>query len=234
MKRIWITRASPGAEATAERLRALGHEPAVAPVLEVRGLPGPIDLTGVGALAFTSANAVRVFAARSAARSLPVFAVGAATATAADAAGFPNIVSADGDVDALARVIRANAGSIDGVVLHPAAAEPAGDLIGALAKCGVEARAVTTYETVPAEVPAAVLDALPALDGVLIHSPRAGRRVAEILRGRPAPNLVAYCLSPQISATLTMLEMGRVTTAPLPTEDALLSLLAESPPRKST
>lgn len=234
MKRIWITRASPGAEATAERVRALDFEPVIAPVLEVRELPVTIDLTGVGALAFTSANAVRVFAARAVTRNLPVFAVGAATAAAAKAAGFPNIVSADGDVDDLARTIRARAKSIEGVVLHPAAAEPAGDLIGALTKDGVEARAVTIYETVPADVPAAVLNALSEIDGVIVHSPKAGRQLAEILRGRPAPNLIAYCLSPQVCATLTMLDLGRVATAPLPTEDALLSLLAEIPSRKST
>jgi uroporphyrinogen-III synthase len=234
LKRIWITRASPGAEATAERVRALGYEPVIAPVLQVRDLPGNIDLAGVGALAFTSANAVRMFAARSATRDLPVFTVGAATAAAAEAAGFPIVVSAEGDVDDLARAILARADTVEGVVLHPAAAEPAGDLIGALANGGVEARAVTVYETVHAEVPARVQNEFSELDGVLIHSPRAGRRVAEILRASPAPNLIAYCLSPQISATLTMLDLGRVATAPLPTEDALLSLLAESPPRKST
>ena len=56
---VWVTRAQPGAAATAERLRAMGYEPLVAPLLEVRTLPGgPIDLTGVAALAFTSASGI--------------------------------------------------------------------------------------------------------------------------------------------------------------------------------
>ena len=82
---------------------ALGFEPVVAPLLTVRALgEGPIDLAGVGAIAFTSANAVAAFAARSPARSLPVFAVGESTAAAARSAGFRAVLSTEGDVNALA------------------------------------------------------------------------------------------------------------------------------------
>ena len=35
---IWITRAQPGADQTAERVRALGHEVLVAPLLEVKAV----------------------------------------------------------------------------------------------------------------------------------------------------------------------------------------------------
>jgi uroporphyrinogen-III synthase len=145
-----------------------------------------------------------------------------------------NVVSADGDVAALARTIQAHAEGIGGTILHPAAAEPAGDLVGTLASGGVTARAITIYETVPAQVSDAVLSLLDVMDGVLVHSPRAGRRLAEILAGRPARNLTAYCLSSEVSATLTSLDLGGVSVATLPTEDALLSLLAEIPPRKAT
>ncbi|MGI8842005.1 MAG: uroporphyrinogen-III synthase, partial [Caulobacteraceae bacterium] len=119
MKTVWITRAPPGAEATAERVRALGFAPVVAPLLAVRAVgEGPIDLVGVGALAFTSANAVAAFAARSPEGVVPVFAVGEATAAAARAAGFSAVVSADGDVAALAATIAARAGALTGAVLH--------------------------------------------------------------------------------------------------------------------
>ncbi len=226
MRRIWITRALPGAESTAERVRGLGFEAIVAPVLKLRDLPGPIDLAGVGALAFTSANAVRAFAARTRRRDLPVFAVGEATAGAARLAGFAEVVSADGDVAALARLIARSATAPGGVVLHPGAAEPAGDMTRALEGAGIEVRAVSLYETVAAEVPAAVLEGLGAIEGVLVHSPKAGRRLAEILAARSAPHLTAYCLSPEVCVPLESLDIGRVIAAPLPTEDALLSLMA--------
>ena len=81
--RIWITRAAPEAEATAQRVRALGHEPVVASLLEVQAGGETPDLAGVGALAFTSRNGVRAFAALSPERNLPVLTVGDATAQAA-------------------------------------------------------------------------------------------------------------------------------------------------------
>src|SRR4051812_13210942 len=95
-QKIWITRAQPGADVTAERVRALGHDVLVTPLLSVRALPGVhIDLIGVAALAFTSANGVRAFADLTGERNLKVFAVGAATALAARAVGFKTVLSAD-------------------------------------------------------------------------------------------------------------------------------------------
>jgi uroporphyrinogen-III synthase len=223
LKILWITRASPGAEATAARLRSLGYEPLVAPVLEVRRLPATIDLAGVAALAFTSANGVRAFAALCDERDRLVFAVGAATAEAARAAGFAAVQSADGDVDALVRTLATV--QLAGPVLHPGAAEPAGHLVRDLARLGVTARAVTVYETVAAALPAGFLDGLAGFDGVLVYSPRAGRRLAELLRHTAAPNLRAYCLSPEVAATLRGLAIGPLIAAPLPNEDALLSLI---------
>ncbi len=234
MKRVWITRAQPGAQATAERVAALGLQPVVAPVLAVRELPARIDLTGVGALAFTSANAVRAFAARCQARELPVFAVGAATATAAEEVGFGEVVSANGDVADLARLIARDTGELTGVVLHPSASEPAGDLAGTLKRAGVEARALALYETVPVEVPRSVLDTLGTIEDVLVHSPKAARRLASVLAGRPVAHMTAYALSPEVCAPLAGLGLAQTITAPLPTEDALLSLLAGTTPRKAT
>ena len=38
-QKIWVTRAQPGADVTAERVRALGHDAIVAPLLAVKVLP---------------------------------------------------------------------------------------------------------------------------------------------------------------------------------------------------
>src|SRR5205814_936155 len=81
--RIWITRAQPAADVTADRVRALGHEALVAPLLAVRTLPeADVSLSGIAALAFTSADGVRAFADRSGERTRRVCAVGAAPAPA--------------------------------------------------------------------------------------------------------------------------------------------------------
>jgi hypothetical protein len=135
---VWITRARPGALATAERVRDLGFEVLVDPLLVVETLDAELDLSHVTALAFTSANGVEAFARLSDARGLPVFAVGRATAKAAHVEGFASVSSADGDVEDLCDLIAAGAA---GPVLWAGAKEPAGDLVGMLRGCGVMAKA---------------------------------------------------------------------------------------------
>lgn len=229
-QRIWITRAQPGAEATAERVRALGHDAVVAPLLAVRSLPDvAVDLTGVAALAFTSANGVRAFADASAERGLKVFAVGAATAQAARAAGFRSVLSADGDVEALAEGIAVRRGELRGVVLHPGAAEPAGDLAGALEKHGVEARRLVLYETAAVSLNSAEAEALARSDAVLLHSPRAAQVLAKVLRGHPAPQMRALGLSKAVVKPLSRTRLAAKAYPSVPLEAALLNLIDRHP-----
>ena len=223
---IWVTRAQPGAEATAGRLRELNIEAVVEPLLEVRPAPNiAIDLTGVSAIAFTSANAVAAFAARSAERTIRVFAVGDATASAARAQRFGNVLSARGDVAALASALATRRRELPGVVLYPAAAEPAQDLAGALEAVGLTVRQVTLYETVALEPSETLLERLPRIDGVLVHSAKAAKALAAFLKTRPAPGLSAFCLSRQIARPLARCGLAAVVSAESPNEAALLALL---------
>jgi uroporphyrinogen-III synthase len=225
---IWITRTQPGAEATAQRVRALGHEAVVAPLLAVRTIPDvTVDLSGVAALAFTSANGVRAFADATGERGLKVFAVGAATAQAARGAGFKSVLSADGDVEALAEGIAARRGELRGVVLHPGAAEPAGDLAGALERQGVEARRLILYETAPVEdIDTATLA---KSDAVLLHSPRAAQALARLLKDHPAPGLRALGLSKAVMKPLARTKLAAKAFPPFPLEAALLNLIDRRP-----
>ena len=220
--RIWITRAEPEAEATAQRLRALGHEPVLAPLLEVQPIGAAPSLDGVGALAFTSRNGVRAFAAHSPARGLPVFAVGDATAGEARNAGFADVASASGDVAALAELIAARKDALKGQVLYLAPEEPAGDLIADLVDRGVAARAEVVYRTAPVEI-----SAIPAeIDALLVHSPKAARRLA----GTPAveaaaPSLAVICISAAAAEPLQGLGFAEVLVSPAPNEAALIQRL---------
>ncbi len=210
MSTVWITRAEPGASATAARVRALGCEAVVAPLIEIHPLEPKIDLAGVGALAFTSAAGVAAFARLAAERRLPVFAVGEATARAAREAGFAEVVSADGDVAALAALIARR--PFPGALLHPGAAELAGE-IGA-------ARTLAVYETRPAALPANF--DIARIDAVLLHSPKAAHLLAPLLP--PAPGPTVLCLSPAVAAPLAARNVS-LRIAPAPNEDALLGLL---------
>jgi uroporphyrinogen-III synthase len=221
---VWITRARPGALATAERVRAFGFEAVIDPLLTVETLHAEIDLTHVAGLAFTSANGVEAFAQLSEARGLPVFTVGRATARAAQGEGFASVSSADGDVEDLCELI---AGAAGGPVLWAGAKEPAGDLVGMLRGCGVIARGVAVYETMERAPSPETLARLDAPFTALVHSPRAAHVLAAILRERPASNLRALCLSEAVAAPLLGLsELRSLAFAPRPDETALLELLA--------
>ena len=229
-QRIWITRAQPGADATADRVRALGHDALVAPLLAVRVLPDvSVELSGVAALAFTSANGVRAFADASGERGLKVFAVGAATAQAARQAGFRSVLSADGDVEALAEGIAVRRSELKGAVLHPGAAEPAGDLAGALEKHGVEARRLILYETAPVSLAEEQAAMLSRADAVLLHSPRAAQVLAKVLKAHPAPEMRALGLSKAVVKPLARTRMAAKAYPPFPLEAALLNLIDRRP-----
>ena len=202
----------------------MGLEPLVAPLLTVEPIVAEIDMSGVGALAFTSANGVRAFAERrdclEACRDFVVFVVGAATAEAARAAGFPEVRSADGDVEALAAIIaRERPG---GLVLCPGAEQRAGDLVGELSRAGVEVRAVAVYRTVP--TPGPKHRELEEVAAILIHSPRAASVLATLgldLSGMTVVGLSSACLKP-----LARTPVRRWVVAERPTEDALLEALS--------
>ena len=198
----------------------------VAPLLATCALEAPTpDLEGVAAIAFTSAAGVRAFAALTPNRDRPVFAVGAATAAAARAAGFAEVRDADGSARDLA-VLIAEARP-PGRVLAPGAREPAFDLPAALGMAGVAAEALPVYATVPVRpAPRRVLALLSAgrLDAVLLQSGAAARalEVAVSTLGPTRPPLV-LALSPACLPT-TLSWPSR--TAATPRTRDLLALLA--------
>ncbi len=119
-QRIWITRAQPAADVTAERVRALGHEALVAPLLAVHLIePVQIDLAGVAALAFTSANGSARLRREMSGTVAAGVRGGRRHAQAARAVGFRSVLSADGDVEALAEGIGLRRSELKGAVLHP-------------------------------------------------------------------------------------------------------------------
>jgi uroporphyrinogen-III synthase len=226
-RRVLVTRAEPGASETADRLKAMGCEPLVEPMFAVE--PVSPSLPEFDALAFTSANGVRMFAKLSGRRDVPVFCVGGRTAGAAREAGFRDIVSAEGDVAALTALIESRL-SPGARLLHSGNAESQGDLAGTIRNRGRRADFVATYRAVPVRAPgpslAAHIRGLASFDDVLVHSPRG----AEILKGflvgaqNPAPFDLA-AISTAAAAPLAPFAR-RTEIAASPDEMALLAALA--------
>jgi len=105
--RVVVTRPQADSERTAAALEALGHEVLVTPLMRIE--PVAADLAGTwSAIVITSANALQAVPV-TAAKTLPVFAVGDRSAEAARQAGFAEVSSANGDIKDLVRLVAARA-----------------------------------------------------------------------------------------------------------------------------
>jgi len=232
--RLFVTRPEQDAGATARRLAELGHRAILAPLMEVRVLPGPaLDLAGVQAVLLTSANGARALAERQGrpVTGLSVLAVGDATARAARDAGMGHVESAGGDVDDLARLVGARLTPGGGALLHVAGTKVAGDLSGMLAAAGFTCLREVLYEARAAtSLPESARRALAegAADGVLLYSPRSAALFRDLARaaglGDALGSLTALCLSAAVAAGAGG-GWGRVAVAERPTEDALMDLI---------
>ncbi len=223
IRRVWVTRAEPGAARTADRLTALGFTPITAPLRTLAPLPGALDAApapaAVAALALTSPNGVEAFAPLIPRfRRHPVFAVGDATAEAARAAGFADVRSAAGDIHALARLIAAEAPP--GPQLAPRAREPAGDLPALLPDRPVQRLPV--YAAFETHAPAPEL-----FDAVMLHSPRAARALASDLPRAASSGRIAICISEAAAAPLRPFDLAEIRIAVAPDEPGMLSALGK-------
>lgn len=231
--RLLVTRPRDDAEAFAETLRARGHIAIVAPVMEVHVIAGePLALDGVQAVLATSANGVRALAARTKRRDVSLYAVGPQTAEAARDAGFPIVISAEGDSAALVATVAREADPAKGLLFHAAGAETAGRLRQTLQARGFRVETAVLYETVPvAKLPAEAEEALrnETVDGVFLFSPRSAKIFAALVEGAglaaQCAKLIACCISAATAEALNPLSFARVAVAGSPNQDAMLDLV---------
>ena len=212
--RILVTRPQPGAEATAARLRAAGHDVVVAPLLATMAVAWDRPATLPDAVLLTSAAAVRLAGDVAALQRLPCFTLGAATAAAARAAGWADVRAGDGHVQA---VIDRIAAMGLGDVLHLAGA----DRTGMTVPDGLRIATRIVYCAAAQPLPS-----LPAVDWVLLYSPRtAGLFAAECDRlEHPRAGVAIAAIS---VAALAAAGPGwaRAVAAATPDEAALLAAI---------
>lgn len=235
MARVLVTRAEPGASETATRLRAMGHDAIVAPLLMIEPVAASTDIDGFQAVLFTSANGVAMFARATPDRTLPACCVGDATGDAARTESFKDVRVAGGDVGALAAFVAASARPDAGPLLHAAGADLAGDLKGALEARGFTVDRRIFYRAVPAEALRPAVDAAlaadpPAIDIVLFHSARAAQAFARCAKPEARLNrITALCLSDAVAAAAQARDWRAVVAAQEPREAALLALVLAVP-----
>jgi len=218
--RVAITRMLPEAHATAARVRALGHEALLAPLLSVEARAFDTNVGGVQALFFTSTTGVRAFAQATGDRDARVLAVGDTTAEAARAAGFADVTSADGDVIALVALAAHSLDPKAGPLVHVAGAQVAGDLVSRLKAAGFVAEWRVGYEAVAATTLPAAFAQNPNI--VLFHSARAADALVAL--GAPrSGEMIAGCFSQTVADAAGRVPWKRIIVAPKPREEALLA-----------
>lgn len=240
--RALITRPEEDAAPLAHALSQSGIAVAIEPLLTIRPIPdAAIDLAGVQAVLFTSANGARVFAQLAGERNLPgwrdlpAFTVGAASAAAAEAAGFTLVEGAGGDVAAMAQLVAARLDPKAGALFHGAGSAVAGDLAGALAGAGFDLRRSMIYEARPADrLTDGAIAALTeqSIDLVLLFSPRTAVTFVSLARRAGAAvvagcgRAAALCLSPVVANAVGDLPWQSVKSAARPDMPAMLELVA--------
>jgi uroporphyrinogen-III synthase len=211
MRGAIVLRPEPGATATLEQARALGLDAIAVPLFEIEPIewtaPQPGDFDG---LLLTSANVLRHGGTQlQELRGLKVYAVGEATAGAARQAGFDVATTGDAGVQQLL-------GSIDaGVKLLHLSGEDRHE-----SDSHPNITVVTVYRARPVERP----DLSSARGRVaLIHSPRAGRRFAELLEDRGS---IAVAAISNAAAEAVGTGWEIVQSVERPCDEALLALTA--------
>jgi uroporphyrinogen-III synthase len=233
--RLLVTRPEPEAEETAARLRAMGYDVTVQPMLRVVFSPPPEDLPEPAALIATSRNGVRALAAWPVAagwRRAPLFVTSEGTAATAAAAGFTDVRSGGADSAALAGRIVRDLDRTAGAVVYAAARDRAGALAGGLTAAGYDLRVVEAYRAEPvAALDPAVAAALREgqIDGVLFFSRRTAEAfvaavsaagLADLLGG-----IVLYALSDRVAQPLRALSSA-IFVAPHPDWDGIAVMIS--------
>jgi uroporphyrinogen-III synthase len=204
IRALAVLRPEPGNAATAARIESEGLRVVRLPLFAVTPVawraPDPAQYDG---LLITSANAIRHGGpALEQLRDVPVFAVGDATAAAARAAGFTVAAVGDGGVGAIA----AQAGGRR--LLHLAGRDRAGR--------ESEAEVLIVYASDPVPV-----DPTPLLDSAaLVHSARAGKRLAEIA---PDRSRIAIAAISRAAADAAGPGWRALTVADSPSDSALIA-----------
>jgi uroporphyrinogen-III synthase len=181
--KVLLTRPAEENARIADMLEARGARCLAWPLTRIVPLVGRLEVpAGTEAILFSSANAVRAFAAVCPVRDLPALCVGDRTADCARGAGFALVESAGGDAADLARLARASG--------HRRFFHPRGREVARLPLEDVTVEAVPVYAAEPAgPPPAEVAEAFAegAIGIVTVWSPRNGAILGDWLaEARPA------------------------------------------------
>lgn len=187
----------------------------VSPLIGIAPRTEPVDPGLARGLVFSSVNGVRAAAGLMAARDLPCFCVGAATARAAREAGWTVAREAEADADALVAALLRD--PPEGPLLHLRGVHARGDIAGRLTAGGLRTDATVVYDQPELTLTDAARDHLAGSHPVIVplFSPRSASLFAAQHAG-PAP-LYVQAMSPAVAREVERLNVREMTVAKAPT-----------------
>lgn len=219
-------------------LEALGLSPLLEPMLRIETEhDASIDLSDCRAILFTSANGARSFATFTNDRSLPVVAVGSASAAAAEELGFTDVTVAGGDVEKLAESVQVRfpdpkPSNGPHILFHAAGSVTAGDLKSTLDALGYSVRRAVLYRAEPAQsLSEKTKEALNSgtVWGIPVFSPRTARILVNLIEQegyrQTVDKIHFFALSPAVRDGAACLPWKAMHVAATPTREALISTL---------
>ncbi len=235
--RVLVTRPAVSATRTAERLRALGHEPVFLPLTEAAHAPD-VALGALqkpyAALAMTSAEAARaldpIAANLTEYFTKRLYAVGPATARAASDLGFRDIRTGPGTGLGLAELMAGEARDPTFPLLYLTGRPRSSRFEDRLLAEGLAVDVAEIYEMraishEPEQVAAALLS--PPVDAVLLYSRESASHFARLAENLlpSLPKLQWLCISANVAAAVPATHHANIRTAASPDEDGLMCLL---------
>ena len=234
---LLVTRPQPEADILAERLRGMGFETLIQPMLHIDFLDDVAALAPketLQAILATSANGVRALARhrKHLSGDVPLLAIGKATAQEAHSRGFAPVSVASGDANSLVELAMQQCRRDAGELLHVCGRDISVDIVSLLQARDFSARRITLYEARASEhLDDTVITAIRKryIKGILFYS----RRTAEIwnelvcasgLREH-CVDITAYCLAPSAADAAARLPFRDILTARNPGETEIIALL---------
>jgi uroporphyrinogen-III synthase len=200
----------------------MGHEPVLAPCLEIVLLPAHLP-DRCGALIITSGQAIPAMPEKL--HGVPMFCVGDATANRARAAGFFRVESAGGDARDLFRLVCAR--RLPGTHVLAVGERQGLALSRQLHEAGISVLRRKVYAARPMRALSADIAADLAAEkmpAALFYSAETARAFVR-LRPRNTAAITAYALSPAVALGLGGLPWAAIRVAVAPTEADLMALL---------
>ncbi|MCB2109012.1 MAG: uroporphyrinogen-III synthase, partial [Rhodobacteraceae bacterium] len=237
--RVLIIQPESEIAATADAIRRAGHEPAAFPLIALQRVDdAELNLKAAQAFIVTEPAGALALADKVGVRTFPVYCDGQATAAAARAAGFKNVVAADGDATAIAKRIQTDLKPVLGALIYAASATAPINLSAMLNTMGFSVRQVALYAVRRAE---ALPDALAKMltdgniDALACLGPDEARAFTALVQKagleKSIGRLSAVVAAPTVAAPLTALKFARTVTASHATREDVVAAVVSLPAR---